>query len=90
MIDDCLEYGTSIIRVLQMVSDPIRGPMPGALSLNFTYPYPVLALIGPGNEERAAIAGHVAGLYNVPMIVPYGSDPRWKQSHCPKEEVAVT
>ena len=75
MIDDCNQYSLGIMRILQMVSDPIQGPLPGAMALNFTYP--VLALIGPALEEVAAIAGHVATMYHVPVIVPLGTDPRW-------------
>ena len=87
MIDDCKQYSLGIMRILQMVSDPIQGPLPGAMSLNFTYP--VLALIGPALEEVAAIAGHMATMYHVPVIVPLGTDPRWIWTHWHMEDVAA-
>ena len=74
MIDDCRRPSVAIMRLLQMVSDPVQGPLPGPLALNFSHP--ILAVIGPMTGSTGATAGHVAAMYNIPMIVPLGADPR--------------
>ena len=74
MMDDCKRPGVSIIRLLQSLSHPVEGPMPGAMSLNLTYP--VLGILG-STGSTALTVGHAAMVYNVPYIIPLSADDRW-------------
>ena len=71
LLEDCGLLGLSIIRLLQLLSEPRKGPMPGPLALNLTYP--LLGNIGPLTGNAANTAGHAAMLYNVPLVVMPGA-----------------
>ena len=71
ILDDCKRDGVSVIRLLQLLSEPQAGPMPGPLAINSTYP--LLGILGPLTGPQAATVGHVAMVYNVPLIVTLGA-----------------
>ena len=79
VLDMCAQRGIAMVRIMQMISDPRKGPMPEPLSINITYP--VLGIIGPLTGAAAVEVGHVATEYNVPLMVPLNSNPKWERGH---------
>ena len=71
ILDDCKRGGVSIIRLLQLLSEPQAGTVPDPMAINFTYP--LLGILGPLTGPQAAIVGHVAMVYNVPLMVTFGA-----------------
>ena len=71
----CELHGLSIVRALQIISELIKGPMSGPLAPNLTSP--VLGILGPMDGDKAALVGHAAMIYNVPMIAVRGALNRW-------------
>ena len=71
VLEDCKRHGVSIVRFLQMISDPQKGPMPGLLALNLSSP--ILGVLGPMDGGQAAAVGHIAMVYNMPMIAVRGA-----------------
>ena len=71
VLGDCTRHGLSIVRSLQIMSELKKGPMPGPLAPNITSS--VLGILGPMDGDKASVVGHIARVYNVPMIAVRGA-----------------
>lgn len=69
-LDDCQRGGVTIHRLLQLISDPVLGPLPGADSANL--PHPPLGVIAPVVGHVLLDAGHIGHDYKIAMVSPNG------------------